>query len=50
LIIDHWKDASTVKYDTEDCITFKIRALDKIFYIRDKIFLRRTSKEHVITT
>jgi len=46
LIIDHWKDASTVKYDTEDCITFKIRALD----IEDKIFSRRTSKEHVITT
>lgn len=26
LTIDHWKDASTVKYDTEDCKTFKIRA------------------------
>jgi len=27
LNIDHWKDESTVKYDIEDCITFKIRAL-----------------------
>lgn len=25
LIIDYWKDASTIKYDIEDCRTFKIR-------------------------